>query len=226
MSYINSLPAAIVKELEKAGIPIDSLIFYQNDGWVYQRGSTVSRGDQLESSPIASLGPFGKSSKNNHWMIKNQIWSLDIYPVNVSFILYPERSEYTITKIGNQELNEDQRATGIFAPISRITLQGFAREIAKIPDDATHFCWLYQPNNIRIDNDTNWGNSYELNLLKLGGFAYFRQNSNDLNSVQLLRVNSLDVSANNGLVFEGPFSWRSEFTEQMWSQKRFQVNFS
>lgn len=114
----------------------------------------------------------------------------------------------------------------MFAPISPITLQGFTREIANIPDNATHFCWLYQPNNIRIDNDENWGNSYELNLLKLGGFAYFIGNLNSPQTLQLLRVNSLVVSADNGLVFEGPYRWKSQYTEQMWNQKRFQVNFS
>ena len=129
-------------------------------------------------------------------------------------------------KIGNQELNEDQRATGVFAPITRITLQGYARDAANIPENATHFCLLYQPNNIRIDDDVTWKNSYELNLLKLGGFAYFRANSNDFTTIQLLRVNSLVVSASNGLVFKGPFCWRSEFNEQIWNQRRFQVRFS
>ncbi|CAF5118794.1 unnamed protein product, partial [Rotaria sp. Silwood1] len=33
--------------------------------------------------------------------------------------------------------------TGIYAPVAPITLEGFARSTAHIPDDATHFCWLY-----------------------------------------------------------------------------------
>ena len=60
MSDINSLPFAVVKELEKAGISEDSLIFYENGRWIYRRGLTVSNENQLPSSPIDSLGPFGK----------------------------------------------------------------------------------------------------------------------------------------------------------------------
>ena len=60
MSNINSLPMTVVEELKKAGISEDSFIFYQNNRWVYQRGLTLSGENQLQSSPIDSLGPFGK----------------------------------------------------------------------------------------------------------------------------------------------------------------------
>ncbi len=144
--------------------------------------------------------------------------------MDVTFILYPDTSQYTIIKIGKLELKDEHKATGVFAPITPITLQGFARERANIPDNATHFCWLYQPNNITIHDDIARDNSYALSLLKLGGFAYFVANGNNLETLQLVRVNSLIISATNGLTFEGPYHWKREFTEKLWNEKRFQVS--
>ncbi len=149
---------------------------------------------------------------------------IDIHPVDISFILYPDTSQYTIIKIGKRELNDTEKATGIYAPIAQITLEGFARSIAKIPDDATHFCWLYPPNNITINNNMNLDNSHESNLLKIGGFAYFSVDEHNDDTLRLLRVNSLIVSAKNGLTFEGPYRWKKEFTDQLWNQKRFHVS--
>lgn len=60
MSDINLLPLAVVRELENAGISKDNLIFHQNGRWVYQRELTFSNDNLLPSSPIDSLGPFGK----------------------------------------------------------------------------------------------------------------------------------------------------------------------
>lgn len=71
----------------------------------------------------------------------------------------------------------------------------------------------------------NWDNSHEFNLLKLGGFAYFIANESNLDTFQLVRVNSLIISADNGLTFEGPNPWKREFTEQLWNEKRFHVSF-
>ena len=140
-------------------------------------------------------------------------------------MLYPETFEYTILKIGKRELSEEQRITGVFAPIAQITLEGFARDIANIPNHATHFCWLYPPKNMLNNNEMKLENTYELSLLKLGGFAYFIANENNSDALQLVRVNSLIVSARNGLTFEGPFFWKKEFTEQLLTKKRFQVSF-
>ena len=60
MSEINSLPTAVVEELENAGISEDCLIFYQKNRWVYQRGSASFNDNQPWNHPIESLGPFGK----------------------------------------------------------------------------------------------------------------------------------------------------------------------
>ncbi len=64
MSGINLLPIVVVQELEKAGIPQDSLIFYHNNRWVYQIRLSSSNDNQLQYQPIDSLGPFGKYLSN------------------------------------------------------------------------------------------------------------------------------------------------------------------
>ncbi len=149
---------------------------------------------------------------------------IGIHPVHVSFILFPSTSQYTIIKIGTRQLDDEKKATGIYAPIAQITLQGFARSIANIPDDATHFCWFYPPKNIFNNHDIDFDSSYEENLLKIGGFVYFKEDKDHGNTLQVVCVNSLIVSAENGLTFEGPYPWRKEFTDQLWTRNRFQVS--
>ena len=150
---------------------------------------------------------------------------LDIHSVDISFILFPNTFEYTIIKIGKRELSEKDKITGAYAPVAEITLEGFARTTANIPEDATHFCWLYPPYNTINEEDLSLDDPYESSLLKLGGFAYFVADRDNGDTLRLVRVNSLIVSATNGLTFEGPDPWYKEFTEQLWNQKRFQVSF-
>jgi len=150
---------------------------------------------------------------------------LGIHSVDVTFILFPSISEYTIIKIGNRKLSDEEKVTGIFSPIAQITLDGFARSIANIPEDATHFCWLYPPYNIINNKDIDLDDSHESNLLRIGGFAYFKFDKNNGDALQLVRINSLSDSATNGLTFEGPYPWKKAFTERLWTQKRFQVIF-
>lgn len=137
-------------------------------------------------------------------------------------VLFPDRDEYRITQIGNRKLNDNEQIIGVFAPIAQITLEGFARSLANIPENATNFCWLYPPSIINKNNDFNLDDQFEQNLLKLGGFAYFFADTTR-NALELLRVNSFAVSDTNGLSFEGPYTWKREFTEQLWNQRRFQV---
>ncbi len=150
--------------------------------------------------------------------LKNIVINLytGIHPVDVSFILYPETNTYKITKIGNRELTGEHQATGVFAPIALITLDGSARSTANIPENATHFCWLYPLTTKLIHDDINFDTSHESNLLKIGGFAYFQLDYNNEGSIQLVRVNSLIVSATkDGLTFEGPVRWRQGFTNNL-----------
>ena len=58
---VHSLPSTVVQKLEEAGIPQDSLIFYKNSRWVYQKGQPLLNNNQFRCQPIDSLGPFGKN---------------------------------------------------------------------------------------------------------------------------------------------------------------------
>jgi len=60
MSNINLLPFTVVQKLQEAGIPRDSLIFYQNNRWVYQVRHAEFNNNQLRYQTIDSLGPFGE----------------------------------------------------------------------------------------------------------------------------------------------------------------------
>ncbi len=60
--------------------------------------------------------------------------------------------------------------------------------------------------------------------MKIGGFVYFKEDKDHGNALEVVCVNSLIVSATNGLTFEGPYPWRKEFTDQLWNHNRFQVS--
>lgn len=203
MSAYSNLPFSIVEQIQEHEIPEDSVIFYRDNQWVYTTRDLNELDNRRLIHPIDSLGPF------------------DVHSVHISLILLPEQDKYRITQIGNRTLNEDEQLSGVFAPIAQITLEGFARSVANIPENATDFCWLYPPRNTNQNNEINLDDPFERNLLKLGGFAYFFADK-ICNKLQLLRVNSFQVSERNGLTFEGPHIWKQEFTEQLWNQRRFQ----
>ncbi|CAF0970743.1 unnamed protein product [Rotaria magnacalcarata] len=204
MDYINLLPLSVVQKLEEAGIPQDSTIFYQNDRWVYVVGQFIHSNKKYHCQELDSLGPFG------------------VHSVDISFVLSSSKFEYSINKIGQKQLIDGEQIIGSHAPISPITLEKFARSTANIPDEATHFCWLYPPSGAFNHVASNLDSSYELDLLRIGGFAYFIADDNAAKNLRLIRVNSLVLSATNGLTFESPSHWREEYTDQLWAQNRFQ----
>jgi hypothetical protein len=116
---------------------------------------------------------------------------------------------------------------GQHAPIAPVTLTGLARDVAYIPQEATHFCWVYPPTRFtqltkkrkaKIEKEIKNGN-LEYTFLSLGGFVYFRFAQN---SYHMLQANCL-VQADNGLTFDGPFQWNSAYTANLRKQGRFQV---
>lgn len=120
----------------------------------------------------------------------------------------------------------ETRITGQHAPIAPVTLEVGARDMAKIPHGATHFCWVYPPTGftqlteeqkVSINDLVNTGDP-EYTFVALGGFAYFYI---DHETCEVLQTNAL-VKSDNGLVFEGPHPWRSEYTENLQRQGRFQ----
>lgn len=148
--------------------------------------------------------------------------TLGSIPVDVKLILEAESSEYFITEIEGVKIDRSIKLRGIFTPLSPITLEGFARTTANIPECATHFCWLYPVNmENTYDEIVEKENEISASLLKIGGFAYFRVAQN----YELLSVNAIVSSETNGIIFEGPFSWNSDYTSHLWTQNRFRVNF-
>ncbi len=63
MNNIHILPLTVAQKLEEIGIPQDSVIFYQNNRWVYQVGHQIPDDNRLCYQPIDSLGPFGEYFK-------------------------------------------------------------------------------------------------------------------------------------------------------------------
>ncbi len=129
----------------------------------------------------------------------------------------------------NQKFNELKIVDGYgqHAPTASITLTGRARDVAYIPQEATHFCWIYPPFGLtqvskkkkaRIEEEIANGD-LEYTFLALGGFAYFRF---EHSSYKMLQANCL-VQADNGLTFHGPYQWRSDYTDNLAKQGRFQV---
>ncbi|CAF2648673.1 unnamed protein product [Rotaria sp. Silwood2] len=222
MSDINFLPLTVVQKLEDAGIPQDSLIFYQDHRWVYQVGQEISDNNKFHYQPMDSLGPFGEHlmTFSNNIFIELYI---GIHEVDILFDLISSTFQYRITKIRGRQLTDEEQIIGSYAPIASITLEGCARSTANIPDDATHFCWLYPAKCILSeDDDVTSRDSDESNLLKIGGFAYFNTDDNNIDKLRLIRLNSLSLPAKNGLTFKDPYSWRKQYTHRLWAENRFQ----
>ena len=223
MSEIKPLPSTIVEKLEEAGISRESEIFYHQHQWVYQKKLTVMTDFSHCGHPIDELGPFGRN-RWNFLQIFTCFFHLDIHPVDASIVLSRMDSKYTITKIGHIQLTEQNQPMGTHSPLAKITLEGAVRSAANIPEKTTHFCWLYPPRRLPVFDDLHSASFDEINLLKIGGFAYFVFDENSAAQPQVVQINSLIVTGSNGLVFDGPFIWNSSFNDQLWSQNRFHVS--
>ena len=223
MTEIKPLPREIVEKLEEAGISRENEIFYHQHQWVYQKKLASMTDFPHCGHPIDELGPFGKQKKTN--VLQAWMWlvHLDVHSVDVSMVLSPVKSRYTVTRVGHTKLAEQNQPIGTHSPLAEITLEGFARSTANIPDNATHFCWLYPPRRLPILDELQSASFEEINLLKIGGFAYFVFDRDSAEPLQLVRINSLIVTGKNGIVFDGPFMWNSNYNDQLWSQNRFHV---
>ena len=130
-------------------------------------------------------------------------------------------------QLGSLPTGDNLETFGQHAPMSSVTLTGVARDVANIPHEATHFCWIYPPTGFaqlsarqkaKIDRRLADGDP-EYTFLALGGFAYFRL---EHCAFKTLRINCL-IKANNGLTFNGPFPWRADYTADLHKDGRFQV---
>ncbi|CAF0929648.1 unnamed protein product [Rotaria sp. Silwood1] len=232
------LPAKIVEIIEGEHLSRDSFIYYTDDqGWVYQRrddnlvhsqrnilervqSSSFSVEHTLASSassvddarPLKTLGPFGTQVAN---VSVTLVQGTDMYETSFNRRL-SKLAEY-----------ENIECIGQHAPLAPVTLVGTARDVAHIPRDATHFCWVYPPTGLtqlcddaraNIDREVSKGDP-AYTFFALGGFVYFRL---DQGTYTTLQANAL-VQAESGLVFNGPFKWRSAYTAHLAKQGRFQA---
>ena len=59
MAETNVLPLSIVEKIKEIGISQDSVIFSQNNRWMYRVGQPKADNKPLNIQPLESLGPFG-----------------------------------------------------------------------------------------------------------------------------------------------------------------------
>ncbi|CAF2166070.1 unnamed protein product [Rotaria magnacalcarata] len=223
---LKDVPTCIVRELENQGIPENCVLFHKRGiGWIYRQCDsdlihqlsepTADRSEMPASiAPerrLEQLGPFGIQETNISLSITQES---DMYTVNLNQRLIALANCPEVANVGQR------------APIAPVTLNDTARDAAKIPRSATHFCWVYPPagftqlsekRKATINRKLARGDP-DYTFLALGGFAYFRF---DKYSVKTLQINCL-VKADNGLHFDGPYSWQSEYTKHLSKEGRFQ----
>ncbi|CAF0751006.1 unnamed protein product [Didymodactylos carnosus] len=178
---------------------------------VSQVEQSSSFNSQTPARRIEVLGPFGTETANMH---------IDLEQNKATY-----HAEFT-GKLSVLNQYREIDCTGLHTPITEITLNGAAKDTARIPEDATHFCWIYPPRGFTnlstaakklIDTEVI-NRDPEFTFLAIGGFVYFKYENHEYH---ILRTNAL-VQDINGLVFKGPFPWKPKYTENLWKQDRFQ----
>ncbi|CAF1271202.1 unnamed protein product [Adineta steineri] len=143
----------------------------------------------------------------------------DFCPVNIEIRLFQDgqRSSYVITSINGQSLGTEH-LQGIRSPIVRINFpDGAIRHAAKIPDNATHFCWLNSVDIAQSDIAKN-ASKNEMAMLLHGGLAYFNQDGS--HTYNLIQINRFRLIETGCLWLKGPKPWRSEYTQSLRSEGR------
>jgi hypothetical protein len=106
------------------------------------------------------------------------------------------------------------------SPIAPIKLTGgAAHDAAKIPENATHYCWL-NGLDIRESNATDAA-ANEAVMLLLGALAYL--NVDESGNYCVIQINRFHPSDNGRLQFIGPTKWKNEYTQSLFDQDRFAV---
>ncbi|CAF1151365.1 unnamed protein product, partial [Didymodactylos carnosus] len=195
---LHTLPSKIVDSIESERLPSNTVIFCQHGKWVY-----IAHEDKLpvkEQVPVQleSLGPFGTRSVDDI--------SLQLAYDGLTYDLY---------------YNGTTNTYNLRTPVARVTLQGLASDVANIPPNATHFCWIHPPSPSLIIKE----NCPAEQFLKTGGYAYFKLEQQSNAVFRTLRINAL-YEATNGLEFEERKEWRCKYTEQLWNDGRFQPTVS
>ena len=238
------LPKTVIQAIEREDLSKDQVFYHDKQhGWVHQTHndtfnnflSKTNADDASTSSsstalPLETLGPFGKFRVKNHYEENHVITLifLGTKPTKISLTISNNVDVYHTQLDKNLNRLNISDVYGQRGPIAPVTLTGQARDVAHIPHDATHVCWIYPPAGFtQLTNEEKMGIEHEVcngnleyTFFALGGFAYFRS---EKKSYKLLQTNCL-VQADNGLVFQGPFQWNSAYTAHLEKQGRFQVH--
>jgi hypothetical protein len=147
----------------------------------------------------------------------------DFEIVDIQIKLFDEgnRFLYSITSINGQKLKRPVQRTR--SPIAPIKFDGAAIfDAAKIPNGATHYCWLNGSNIIEtdaIDAEPN-----EATMLLFGGLVYLDGDSTD--NCQVVQINRFQPIDSGRFHLTGPVKWKSEYTQTLVNQDRFTVGFN
>ncbi|CAF1116590.1 unnamed protein product [Rotaria magnacalcarata] len=226
---LKDVPTCIVRELENQGIPENCVLFHKRGiGWVYRQcDSDLIHQLSQATADSSEMSAFSAQEQTDRQL--EHLGPFGIQETNISLSIIQESGMYTVNL--NERLDAlancpEIEDVGQHAPIAPVTLNGVARDAANIPRSATHFCWVYPPagftqlsekRKATINRKLARGDP-DYTFLALGGFAYFRF---DKYSVKTLQINCL-VKADNGLHFDGPYSWQSEYTKHLSKEGRFQ----
>jgi hypothetical protein len=142
--------------------------------------------------------------------------------INIKFFQEGERHLYSIESIkGRQLARPVQRTRSPIAPVPMDFRNGYIQEVANIPSDASHYCWLNGTDYLEhetIDADPN-----EAIMLLNGGLVYL--DSDDLDSCRIIQILRFDSTENGRFRITKSTQWRSEYTQTLLDQDRFAVEF-
>ena len=147
----------------------------------------------------------------------------DFQPVDIQIKFSDKNNQlvYSITSINGRQLQKPVQNT--HSPIAPIKLTGgAAHDVAKIPDDATHYCWLNGPDLTK--GDATYAAASEVVMLLLGGLAYL--DLDESGNYRVIRINRFHRCDNGRLQFIGPTKWDNEYTQSLINQDRFAVGFN
>jgi len=141
--------------------------------------------------------------------------------IQIQFSKEGKRLLYSITSINGRQLQRSLKNT--HSPIAPIKLTGgAAHDAAKIPENATHYCWLNGADISKSDATDVAAN--EAVMLLLGALAYL--DVDESGNFCVIQVNRFHPSDYGRLQFIGPTKWQTEYTQSLFDQDRFAVGFN
>jgi hypothetical protein len=161
-----------------------------------------------------------RSSLLNSILFKSRI---DFEPVDIEIELFDKgnRSLYSITSINGRKLKTPVQRTR--TPIVPIKFDGGAIcDAVKIPNGASHQCWL-NGSDI-LESDATDAEPNEAVMLLCGGLAYLDNSQSD--NYHVIQINRFQPTESGRLQVTKSFEWQSEYTHILFDQDRFAVGFN